>query len=41
MKKKISFILLGVGVLATPCFAMFGEDALSRICFRSLARVDK
>jgi hypothetical protein len=26
MKKKISFILLGVGVMATPCFALFGED---------------
>jgi len=24
--KKISFILLGMGVLATPCFALFGED---------------
>jgi hypothetical protein len=26
MKKKISIAVLGVGVLATPCFAMFGED---------------
>src|SRR3982750_2910335 len=26
MKRKISFILLGVGVMATPCFALFGED---------------
>jgi hypothetical protein len=26
MKKKISFILIGSVVLATPCFALFGED---------------
>ena len=26
MKRKISFILLSVGVMATPCFALFGED---------------
>jgi hypothetical protein len=26
VKKKISFVLLGVGVMATPCFALFGED---------------
>jgi hypothetical protein len=26
MKKKISFILIGSVILATPCFALFGED---------------
>ena len=28
MKRKIGFILLGMGVLATPCFALFGEEII-------------
>jgi hypothetical protein len=26
VKRKISFILIGSAILATPCFALFGED---------------